>query len=196
MIKNRIPNHVAGVQLGPWGPEMVLKQGYSVNMGQAANDPKTWALAMVAVMQLPEWAKLEKEYLDTHPDWKDHYLGNKQQVIVAAKELELAYRVRAEGTPTYVRFGRLPKSGRSKNHVTGEYLAGVSVYDAYRMPDGTAVVVVPEGPTWTTLFFIKDRKAYEIDGERIGTGPDGEPLLRGAKIIRQIKVVDYVTSLD
>lgn len=166
-------------------------------MGQAANAPKTWALDMVAAMQFPEWGEFEKEYLaNAHPEWQKHYLANKQKVIEAAKELELAYRVRAEGTPTYVRFGRLPKGGRSKNHVTGDYLAGVSVYDAYRMPDGTAVVVVPEGPTWTTLFFIRDRDAYEVDGERIGTGPDGEPLLRGARIVGRIKVSDYIVAVD
>ncbi len=85
----------------------------------------------------------------------------------------------------YVRFGDLPKGGRSRNHLTGELENGVSVYDAVEI-DGQIHVVLPslDESACVSLSGILRRPMYEVSGRAIGKGGDGEPILADAALTR------------
>lgn len=93
----------------------------------------------------------------------------------------------------YVRFGDLPPNGRSSifdgdNGKIAEE-AGVSVYEAV-LTSGDYRILVPSPAyysTFTTMLWLhEDRPLYLVEGERIGTGCDGEPLLKDPKIVKKI----------
>ena len=88
----------------------------------------------------------------------------------------------------FIRFGHLPKNGKSKNYATGESEAGVSCYSAewdiisgcyHRGSEGL------EGAALTYL--IKGAEIYLITGRKIGKGSDGEPLIEDAEIVAKLR---------
>jgi len=86
-----------------------------------------------------------------------------------------------EGTgdrDVYVRFGDLPDGEQSTDHSSGRKEAGVSVY-ACEEDDG---VYYLGGTELQTVFYLLDRPIYLVSGERVGTGADGEPLIRDCEI--------------
>ena len=88
--------------------------------------------------------------------------------------------------PRYVeaiRFGRIPENGRSMNHAEGKYEQGVSVVaileDGAKETDQSIYDVIKGA-------FGFGSKKYVIAGWFLGRrGSDGEPLLVGAKLIRE-----------
>lgn len=80
----------------------------------------------------------------------------------------------------FVRFGMWSASyNQSMNHATGEFEQGLSVYPAtidaaltVRLDDD--VDVYPE---------CEDRFAFPVTGRVVGTGSDGEPLLKGVRVL-------------
>lgn len=95
----------------------------------------------------------------------------------------------------YIRFGEIPEDERSSIHYRGMYCGkeeGVSVYDCTFIRGEYHIIVpcpVSEGGLNTLtgfLFYNKDKPVYLVEGEQVGTGHDGEPLIRGIKIIADI----------
>jgi len=94
--------------------------------------------------------------------------------------------------PLYIRWGALPKGGKSRNHATGQPEKGISVYaarynpflDAYEYADtalaGAAITYLTVGA-----------KAYLVTGREVGIGSDGEPLLAedDVKILAELQPV-------
>ncbi|MDP9480486.1 MAG: hypothetical protein M3R38_33300 [Actinomycetota bacterium] len=87
--------------------------------------------------------------------------------------------------PRYVRFGHLPASGRSWNADDKRREAGVSVYagrlaepDLFRIYTSDLSV---EGLGLLISFAAVDRPAFFVEGEEVGSGHDGEPLLEAAR---------------
>ena len=83
-----------------------------------------------------------------------------------------------------------PKNGKSKNHLTGDTETGVSVYEAIVRKDKISIIM----PCLTysacvSLSGCIERQAYEVVGNIIGTGSDGEPIIKNCKIIRKIEIV-------
>lgn len=97
-----------------------------------------------------------------------------------------AARVTLTGTGEsgYVRYGDCPKSGHSINHVTNEPEKGVSVYEAVFFMDGYQVST----PHYSTGTFesvkAQGRPVYRVWGKVVGTGSDGEPVLKVKKTKR------------
>jgi len=89
---------------------------------------------------------------------------------------------------TYIRFGDLPENERSTDHSSGRKESGVSVYAAESdTPDDSAETDADEahylaGTELQTVFYLLDRPVYLVSGERVGTGADGEPLIRDCEI--------------
>ena len=101
----------------------------------------------------------------------------------------------------FVRFGHkdgaFPPSGHSKNCSTGDLETGVSVYEALErggkyqilLPrlDGTAPATlgmcfnVAQG-----LWGMENNPIFEVVGEVVGIGSDGEPLLKNCKVVKRI----------
>lgn len=96
----------------------------------------------------------------------------------------------------FVRFGALPDGGRSRNDETGDLEAGVSVYRGEWQSsdrDVLCVTLVSEGDAFQ-LRQLEDRPIYLVEGEEVGTGSDGEPLLANATatLLEGVEVVNWV----
>jgi hypothetical protein len=96
----------------------------------------------------------------------------------------------------YIRFGDIPKGERStiwnvETKVGKE--RGVSVYDCLLENEEVKGIVLPipitEQVLNTFLSIVKydDRPCYLVEGDCVGRGSDGEPLLRNVEIVKQIK---------
>ena len=101
----------------------------------------------------------------------------------------------------YVRFGRksepFPENERSWNVLTQQYEDGVSVYEAIER-NGNYQIILPkmDGTTLATLGMCynvaqglsgqTDNPLYEVTGDVVGHGYDGEPVLRNCKVVKKI----------
>ena len=83
----------------------------------------------------------------------------------------------------YVRFGDIPEGEQSTDHSSGRKESGVSVYAAEEEED----VFYLCGTKLQTVFYLLGRPVYLVSGERIGTGADGEPLIRNVEIESELK---------
>jgi len=92
-------------------------------------------------------------------------------------------------TPCYVRYGRLPAGGRSRNHADGTFEAGVSVYHGEMLATGEARPLPRGTAEWVgqVNFAGLGAALYIVAGREIGHGADGEPLLAGCRIVRRAK---------
>lgn len=79
----------------------------------------------------------------------------------------------------YIRFGRW--SGRSYNHHTGQKEAGISVYNAQFTDDGLVELLYDVDISARHVDVIRGRFAFVVTGDYVGTGSDGEPLLRNVR---------------
>ena len=98
----------------------------------------------------------------------------------------------------YIRLGEIPSTEKSRIHrgdeIIGEEL-GVSVWEAVELA-GKYRILIPNPCNKSALDDIQDyflrshwyssTPVYEVDGEVIGLGSDGEPLLRNIKYIRKL----------
>lgn len=104
-----------------------------------------------------------------------------QAAIDAAKAQVSAKFLGAERG--YIRFGGLPAGGQSRNHRDDTLEAGVSCFDAEIAADGSYRLLLTD-MLEVSYLTIADRPAYRLYGERIGTGADGEPLLRVDRAVK------------
>lgn len=79
----------------------------------------------------------------------------------------------------YIRFGDLPKNGHSINHRDNTPEKGVSAFEAEFVVNKYRLILTPA--LEVSYLTVCDRPAYRLYGEVVGTGSDGEPLLRVAK---------------
>ena len=121
--------------------------------------------------------------------------------IIQFKKDGVPYKI--EGT--YIRFGDLP-DGPSNNFVTGGKEEGHSVYLAYFDPKTKKYVIqdrsVEVGVGTLDQFIagtadgsdLNNRTIYEISGNKIGRGQDGEPILDAStsQQVKEIKRSDVV----
>ena len=94
----------------------------------------------------------------------------------------------------YVRFGLWRKNERSRNYQKRKLEQGVSVFETMK----SSKLIVPKiGDSDTALSSIaqciveaavKSRTPYIVRGDRIGTGGDGEPLLKNLEIVQELEV--------
>jgi hypothetical protein len=117
-------------------------------------------------------------------------------------------RVLLEGRQSaFVRFGRWPENERSKRGVMAskdegweEFEEGVSVYQAI-WNDELGKWSLFEG-THTLMHFVemvrnKKISAFLVDGDYVGDGLDGEPLLRNIRPIKELECTDlYIPEFD
>ena len=91
----------------------------------------------------------------------------------------------------YIRFGDIPTNERSSIHCgdsgkIGEEI-GVSVYDAVCI-DGEWRIVLPKKMTYSTCVSLSsyvDKEFMLVDGDLVGYGSDGEPLIKNVKEIKK-----------
>lgn len=98
-----------------------------------------------------------------------------------------------DGKDIWLFFGEsLPTGGRSHNHYTGGRERGVSVYSVSEYleeaEDGEDWVGAPRNQPAAEYLnaLMKSRPAWLVSGRQVGTGHDGEPVIRSARIIRRL----------
>lgn len=109
----------------------------------------------------------------------------------AAEDAALAAHVRSSGTHCYVRFGKLPDGGRSRDHRANRLEAGVCVYDAYLL-DGVLYLDWDGVDAVSGVFVRAGGNAHIVEGEQVGICSDGSPVLRNCtarRTRRSIKVI-------
>ncbi|GCF11986.1 hypothetical protein [Dictyobacter arantiisoli] len=94
----------------------------------------------------------------------------------------------------YIRYGNVPKGGRSTNYATGRKEQGVSVYAAtYDLNTGAIVFDGRLSGAGTLAFVSSDRTPHLVTGHYVGDGSDGEPLLRQVQVVAELS---YDASLE
>lgn len=88
----------------------------------------------------------------------------------------------------YIRFGNLPKGGRSKNHNNGCMEAGVSCYHARRIPGERYKLRGDKMPIAAIHYAFGNygNVALLLRGKEVGVGSDGEPLLQDPEIVAHL----------
>lgn len=95
----------------------------------------------------------------------------------------------------YIRFGDIPTNEQSTIYRGDEEIGiekGVSVYHAVINDNGDVEICITLPITRTTLYTFQhlveydNRPCYLVDGEYVGRGSDGEPLIKNVKIIKEI----------
>lgn len=92
----------------------------------------------------------------------------------------------------YIRFGRIPEDERSRDNRNGRWEDGVSVYACDRdttgedAPEGVDEAYYLAGTMLQTVFYLMTRDTYLVTGEHVGTGADGEPLLRDVDAVAEL----------
>ncbi len=90
----------------------------------------------------------------------------------------------------YIRYGDLPKGGRSTNYTTGRKENGVSVYAAKYDIETGAIVFDDEAGVHnpgTLAYLMDDRTPHLVTGQEAGAGSDGETLLRKVRIVANLR---------
>ena len=76
----------------------------------------------------------------------------------------------------FIRFGAPPKTGRSTNYRDNTLEDGVSVFNAEFI--GSNYRVLADSILEATYYMVANRPAYRIYGDVVGTGADGEPVVK------------------
>ena len=100
-------------------------------------------------------------------------------------------RERRKQPKTYIRYGELPPTGKSRIHNrAGEIIGeekGISVFEYI---EGRGIIV-PDNKDAQDDFFTLSKSywkpAYLVTGDEVGIGRDGEPLLKNVKVIKTIR---------
>lgn len=114
----------------------------------------------------------------------------RMQHTETAKALLVVEKMQKEhfknATACFVRFGTIPKSGRSKNHCDGLLEDGVSVYRALRVGQDVKIMPGTNQELCGMIALKNERQCYIVTGKEVGTGSDGEPILANARIWRKV----------
>lgn len=107
---------------------------------------------------------------------KIHCIHRETQAAIDAIKLDQDKKFK-DAERGYIRFGKLPNCGKSRNHRDNTLERGVSCFEAEFSADGSyRLLLTPVlQVTYLTVF---ERDAYRLYGECVGSGADGEPVLR------------------
>ena len=93
---------------------------------------------------------------------------------------------RKTGEKGFLRFGNIPKNGRSYNFRDNFYENGVSVYNALFYPNGEYEIIPKNNIQLLGSINYSTRPAFRVWGEITGTGSDGEPVLKNILKLKKI----------
>lgn len=177
------------------------------NMLTQSNNPQADWKRVVRRFQNEQWESTETSingqsvrYMDNGGDvrfagdgWWSNYDSNgelsKQSNVPLSLQPELnreAKRIANSKSPipgeVYIRFGEVPKSGKSRNHVTGSLEPGVSVYRAKWNPVFESFELLDANHAGTAIDLMAQGKRPAFYSGRVaGIGSDGEPTLFDVK---------------
>jgi len=135
------------------------------------------------------WAKYDAqgERIKQGSDWCTSPTADELVTMDAVAKYLISYR-KDQGL-RYIRFGGLPKGGKSKNHATGETEQGISCYEAIHNP--FTQVWELSGSALPSAAIAGAFGAYDsvwlLSGDVVGIGSDGEPLISSVKVESQLQ---------
>jgi hypothetical protein len=98
----------------------------------------------------------------------------------------------------YIRFGNIPEGERSYDNRNDCLEDGVSVYACERdatdedAPEGVDEAYYLAGTMLQTVFSLMTRDTYLVTGEQVGTGADGEPVIRDVEVVANLRTPEGV----
>jgi len=98
----------------------------------------------------------------------------------------------------YIRFGNTPEGERSYDNRNDRLEDGVSVYACERdatdedAPEGVDEAYYLAGTMLQTVFSLMHRDTYLVTGEQVGTGADGEPVIRDVEVVANLRTPEGV----
>jgi hypothetical protein len=153
------------------GDKSLLSEG-SKFLGIHSKNP-SWSVVrdagLAAGYEMPDVEPLGTSYTVKHPAGLAAQAARDTEWLDAAK--------------VYIRYGSLPKSGKSMNFRDNITEKGVSVFNGEVLQSGKYRVNLSDNPG---SIFATDRPAYIVSGKQIGIGSDGEPVLENAKIVARL----------
>lgn len=96
----------------------------------------------------------------------------------------------------FVRYGDIPESGYSTDWSSGNKEKGVSVFRGKLLPDGSVLPIPKTNQELGSLLTMNERPVYVVDGDVVGVGADGEPVLVNAKQYNPKKYAKKIFSGD
>jgi hypothetical protein len=105
----------------------------------------------------------------------------------------------------FIRYGNLPRRGRSTDYASGKREKGVSVYDATRdlLTDSVWPNLLGGAlPAAAIVRGAESAPVYLVSGRKVGIGTDGEPLIKEVKVIGKLllhsdeNIAGYVLDSD
>jgi hypothetical protein len=114
------------------------------------------------------------------------------------KKLEELQRKRdekwSEAKDVFIRYGNLPPGGYSTDWSSGKKEKGVSVFRGKILPTGEVKPILSTDQQQGTFFMggITNRPVFVLEGEVVGTGADGEPVMKNPK---KHKPEDYAKKI-
>lgn len=84
----------------------------------------------------------------------------------------------------YVRFCKVPQDEKSFNFMRNRKEEGVSVFKA----DDNGMPILENAEQAKSLWARRNRRHYLVNGEVVGVGQDGEPLLKNVKVVCRLRL--------
>lgn len=154
--------------------------GYNLEITVEAKDRDS-LMAEIAPLGL----KITREWYQTPFGNWEMTLAHPATLILSKKLAKIKEDKKSRcNIPGYVRFGKVPKNQRSKNYADGMLEAGVSCFRVLFSDKGDFIPQCPTPATEMTfvnLSHTRNEEIYRLWGEEVGTGSDGEPLLKVTK---------------
>jgi hypothetical protein len=98
------------------------------------------------------------------------------------------------GIDVYIRYGKIPKNGKSYNAITGTYEQGVSVFKGRLLKNGEILISGDNHVLTASAESLRVGKPYIVEGDVVGLGNDGEPLLSNAKQLTIVQALKKYKS--
>jgi hypothetical protein len=168
--------------------------GYLLLHTTASNNPdngKRWDNNPEDIATIAAWAEANgydiTESRDGYGAYRASLTHRETQAASDALKTDMA-AIFAGAERGHVRMGDLPEGGRSRNKATGCCEAGVSVFSAEIAQNGQwrPILDTPQMLASYLSLIADDRPAYRVYGDVIGTGGDGEPLMRVSHVTHKI----------
>jgi len=87
----------------------------------------------------------------------------------------------SDAKDVYVRFGDIPACGHSRDWASNRAEKGVSVFRGKILPSGEVLPMPGTNQELGSLLTMDERPLYVVEGDIVGVGADGEPVLANAK---------------
>lgn len=179
-------------ETNPYGPDLTDEIAVKKRWGNTKFDRwdhDSWLLAPVV-----ENGKVSTDTFAVTFEEIDARLGAGRYQPV---DVEVNRTLNADALPVapsddvYVRFGDIPEDERSYNSTDDCYEDGVSVYAAeissVPAASDAAGMFVPVGSKTLQIMLLAQRDTYLVTGDEVGTGVDGEPLLRDVETVAELE---------